>query len=217
MNEELKKYEALTYFLGSTIPKTFEVILFDAAQSDYPVVAHVNKASGTLRETRRNLALATSNAEVRRQGRLVNRVLQSDSSKMFKSSLYLIKEDDEVVGALCLNMQCDIYMKAQDIITSVLAFNLDDLNDLQNDVQEDAGDISVSHAEPTLDTIAEIVHGNVDEPKRATVDERIEIIIDLYDLGIFEIKGAVARTAEELCISEQSVYRYISKIKKARG
>ncbi len=213
MNEELKKYETLAYFLGSTIPKTFEIILFDTTTSDYPVLVHINKASGTLKGTRRIIASAINNQVVRQQGKLVNRVLQSDNNKMLKSSLLFIKKDNEVVGVLCLNMQCDVYTKVQDVVNSLLSFSLDDLDD----IQENSDDISLNYQEPTLDTIAQVVHENVEDPKRATVDERLEIIFDLYDLGIFEIKGSVARTAEELCVSEQSIYRYISKIRKARG
>lgn len=213
MNEELKKYETLAYFLGSTIPKTFEIILFDTTTSDYPVVVHINNVGGTLKGTRRIIASAINNDVIRQQGKLVNRVLQSDNNKMLKSSLLFIKKDEEVVGVLCLNMQCDVYTKVHDVVTSLLSFNLDELDD----IHDNSDNSSLNYQEPTLDTIAQVVHENIDDPKRATFDERQEVIFDLYDLGIFEIKGSVARTAEELCVSEQSIYRYISKIRKARG
>ena len=45
----------------------------------------------------------------------------------------------------------------------------------------------------------------------------MEIILELYEMGVYSLKGSVARTAEVLQISEQSVYRYLSKIKRARG
>ncbi len=55
------------------------------------------------------------------------------------------------------------------------------------------------------------------EPGRISQEERLEAIFDLYDMGVFELKGAVARTADALEISAQSVYRYLAKIKRARS
>ena len=42
-------------------------------------------------------------------------------------------------------------------------------------------------------------------------------MVDLYDAGFFELKGAVAKAAEVLGISQKSVYRYLAKIKQARN
>jgi predicted transcriptional regulator YheO len=70
--------------------------------------------------------------------------------------------------------------------------------------------------EPSLDSIGEIVAEFNVVPENTTPDERLEIMCDLYDAGVFRLKGAVAKTAEVLHMSEQSVYRYLTRIKKAR-
>ena len=45
----------------------------------------------------------------------------------------------------------------------------------------------------------------------------MELLTDMYDEYVFSVKGSVAKTAEVLGMSEQSVYRYIAGIKKTRG
>ena len=56
-----------------------------------------------------------------------------------------------------------------------------------------------------------------DAPDRLTADEKTELIIDLYDSGVLDLKGAVAKTAQALRMSEQSIYRYVAKVKRGRG
>ena len=43
------------------------------------------------------------------------------------------------------------------------------------------------------------------------------MIIQLYDSGVLDLKGAVAKTAQALRMSEQSIYRYVAKVKRGRG
>ena len=67
-----------------------------------------------------------------------------------------------------------------------------------------------------LDEIDEMVKEFCPGPSELTPKERKELFLDIYDTGIFRIKGAIPKTAEAMGISEQTVYRYISEIKKLR-
>ena len=50
-------------------------------------------------------------------------------------------------------------------------------------------------------------------PDRLTMDEKIRIVEDLQQAGIFYMKGAVSEVAAQLGSSEATVYRYLSKLK----
>ena len=52
---------------------------------------------------------------------------------------------------------------------------------------------------------------------RLTQDEKIEIIKKLDGISIFRLKGAISSVADKLTISEASVYRYLSKLKKGKN
>ena len=45
------------------------------------------------------------------------------------------------------------------------------------------------------------------------MDEKIRIVEDLQQAGIFYIKGAVSEVATQLGSSEATIYRYLSKLK----
>ena len=46
-----------------------------------------------------------------------------------------------------------------------------------------------------------------------TMDEKIRIVEDLQQAGIFYMKGAVSEVAAQLGSSEATIYRYLSKLK----
>ena len=48
---------------------------------------------------------------------------------------------------------------------------------------------------------------------RLSPQEKIEIIRELNELGVFLLKGGVSQVATSLSISEPTVYRYLQKIK----
>ena len=50
-------------------------------------------------------------------------------------------------------------------------------------------------------------------PDRLTMDEKIRIVEDLQQAGIFYMKGAVSEVAAQLGSSEATIYRYLSKLK----
>jgi predicted transcriptional regulator YheO len=70
------------------------------------------------------------------------------------------------------------------------------------------------------DTVNQITFGMIDETiqamnlpvDRMVPNERIEVIKELREKGVFGIKGAVRQVAKKLEISETSVYRYLKEI-----
>ena len=213
MSDELRQYAKLISFLGETLGNTFEACLFDMTTSGYPVIASANSHSDTQEKVRAFVSKAVGSRQVRDRGYFANRPIEIDFSKLLKASVFFIYgAEEKPVGALCLNMRCDLFMKMTSFANSMLQFNMEDLDD---DAAETILPDITGH-EPSLDAITQVVGEFGVEPSRFSQEERMEIILDLYDMGVFELKGAVAKAAEELQISVQSVYRYLTKIKKAR-
>lgn len=212
MNGELSQYAKLVSFLGESLGSTFESYLFDLTAPGCPVIASVNSHNDTVEKVRAFVSRAAGSRQVRERGYFANRPIEIDFGKLLKSSVFFIYGGSGMpVGALCLNMRCDLFMKMATFANSMLQFNTADLDDDGAETAADAG-----NQEPSLDSITRMVSGFGVEPGRFSPEERMEIIVDLYDTGVFELKGAVARAAAELQISVQSVYRYLTKIKQAR-
>lgn len=213
MNDGLDQYAKMVSFLGETLGNTFEACLFDLTAPGYPVVASANSHGDTQEKVRAFVSKAASSRQVRERGYFTNRPIEIDFSKLLKASVFFIYgAEGKPVGALCLNLRCDLFMKMTAFASSMLQFNTEDLDD---DAAEAILPAPAGH-EPSLDVITQMVGEFGVEPGRFSQNERMEIILDLYDMGVFELKGAVAKAAEELRISVQSVYRYLTKIKKAR-
>ncbi len=213
MCDELSQYVKLVSFLGEALGSTFEACLFDLAVPGYPVVASVNSHKDTQDKVRAFVLKAAASRQTQTKGYFANRPIEIDFSKLLKSSVFFIYgEEEKPVGALCLNLRCDLFMKMATFANSMLQFNTEDLETEEPETEL----LRTADQELSLDTITQMVGEFGVEPGRFSQEERLEIILDMYDMGVFELKGAVAKTAEELQISAQSVYRYLTKIKKAR-
>lgn len=214
MDKELEKYVGIVSFFRRIFTDTYEIFLFDTTVKNYPVVAHSSKTGENIRCTRQLLSKALKSNKAKEIGMMLNIPVQPELGSLLKSSVYLIKKDEQnIIGALCVNVQCNVYLKIQSLISGILDFNPDEIND-----DEDITDMpDIRNTEPTLDTITQLVNNLDIEPGRCSQGERIDIVCDLYNHGVFGIKGSVAKTAEALGISEQSVYRYLAQIKKARS
>lgn len=213
MNNNLKKYVKLVTFLGETLGPSFEAILFDVTAFEYPVLASANIRDSSTEKARVFVRQAMDSERVREKGYFTNHAVQIDLTKLSKMSVFFITDDtDEIIGALCLCMRCDVFLKMETIINGFLNWNMEDINGEPQ--QEEL--FTVISREPSLDGISEYIRSFGIEPGRTNQNEKMEIICDLYDMGVFNLKGAVAKTAEELQISTKSVYRYLSKIKEAR-
>ena len=214
MNDELKKYSELVPFFAEALGNLFEINLFDMTDPDYPIVASANGNGDVQERVREFLSEIADSKIVRNRKYIENRPLEINFERLLKISVYFIKDEQEkLLGALCISVQCNFFMKMSQFAMNMLQFNMEDLDDDSFYDEE----ISASAKEPSLDSITEFVKEYGVEPERITQNERLEIICDLYDMGVYNLKGAVAKTAEALQVSEQSVYRYITKIKKAHN
>ncbi len=130
MRGELEQYKRLVNFLGETLGRTFEAVLFDMTDPAFPVVAAAS-SSGDDREAMRTLiAEASASRKVQGQGYCANRPLQTGFGSMMKASVYFIPDETgEYVGALCLNVRCGMFMGLLNLSSDMLQFNTDDLDD----------------------------------------------------------------------------------------
>ena len=62
--------------------------------------------------------------------------------------------------------------------------------------------------------IIQTVLGKISIPAdRLSSNEKIEIVKELNEQGVFLLKGGVSKVAAALSISEPTVYRYLQKLK----
>lgn len=212
MQDYLSPYTLMVSFLGNTLSNSCEIYLLNLEKKDWPIVSECHGHSHTLPQLRKLIKEALSSPSVVENGILLNRPLFSSSAKLSKYSLCFIKnETGKPVAVLCLVVRMQAYMELQGYLESLMHFDVSDFNEIPPVSPEE-----LTYKAPTLELIERMTAEYTAEPQRLTPDEKTELLLDMYETGVFELKGAVAKAAHELQMSEQSIYRYLTKIRRIR-
>jgi predicted transcriptional regulator YheO len=213
MNGELNQYVKQVEFLGQALGNNYEVVLYDIEDSKGTIAAIENDFGNNPSDNNRFIAEVLKSRKAKKRDYICSYPRTTSNGKIIKSSVFIIRNiEEDIIGALCISIKCDTLLRVKSMIESVLQFNPYEIDDnIDSDEIQDS-----KFAQPTLESIQQMVEEFGVNPERMSQDERKEIMCDLFDTGVFNLKGAVAKTAEALKISEPSVYRYLNKIKKAR-
>lgn len=212
MHKLLEQYQTTVAFLSESLPKTWEVLLFDLTQKNMPVVENKQSSRKRVDFLRSYIRQAMKRSTVLENGMLVCRGDVTMDKGLSKVSIQFLRDSEgTLVGALVLYIELTPFVALSSHIDNLLHFDVTNIDEIQP-VQPPA-----PTEEPTLELIDKMVSEFSDAPDRLTPDEKTELIIDLYDSGVLDLKGAVAKTAQALRMSEQSIYRYVAKVKRGRG
>lgn len=74
---------------------------------------------------------------------------------------------------------------------------------------------SVNADDLTADRIAAFCANTGVTPERMSREERLALIRELDDAGVFSLKGAVDTVSERLGVSQPSVYRYLKQVRES--
>lgn len=212
MNKELKNYIGLVDFLADFLGEDAEVVMHDFTDLENSVVAIRNKhiSGREVGAPATDLVLqALKNRVYDESPYLANYKGRSKTGKVLKSASYFIKNDDgEVIGMLCINMDIDKMTQIKEYMDKLINFK-DEKSDKISET------FSQSAKELTFEGIYKVVNSYGIPPERMEQDEKIQVIEQLNEKGIFLIKGAVSEAAAALKVSEPTIYRYLGKVKKS--
>ncbi len=130
----------------------------------------------------------------------------SSKGRDFLSSTYFIKNNDKLVGLLCVNKDLSVSTELNNVMSRLQ--RLYNLSMPQTKFKE------------TLDVpVDEILHSLISNtiqetgltPAHMKMSDREDTVALLKEKGITKMKGAVTEIAKQLDISEPTVYRYIKK------
>lgn len=218
MKDIMEHYEKLVQFLGNVLSPNCEIALLDLRDNKNYITAIANgHISGrTLGAPITNLALQviSTNAWKETDSQCNYLGLTKDNNHL-RSSSYFIKDNNELIGMLCINIDVTPYEQLSKSILQMACANYDKaplqlLDSLNLNHENFTNTIS--------DTIDTVFKENIDLSSipinRLTQNEKIAIVEKLHKNGVFHIKGAVANVAERLHCSEATIYRYLNKITK---
>ncbi|NLW41989.1 MAG: hypothetical protein GXY89_02505 [Tissierellia bacterium] len=224
MNTILENYVSLLDFISLSIGPDYELSLIDTSNAKNKIIAmrcgnisgkHVGEKMLPILEE------AISNREYETSDYIVNRAAFGTNGKALRTSMFFIKDESkQLLGIMSINFDDSRY---EDLGKRILQLCHPD--GFEEDVLQVAtarkegkgsGDYHGAQEEKrTLEqTIEDIVDGefrNIMIPlERLTQEEKIGIVRNLDNKGVFMIKGAVGILAKRLDVSQASLYRYIT-------
>ena len=210
INAYLKKYIPLVDFLAEVFGDDAEVVLQDVSDFNNSVISiRNNHISGRkLGAPATNLVLKVMNGNFTDKNYVRNYRGVSAVGKVVRSSTYFIKDDKNVVvGMLCINIDIDKLVQLKN--------HLDGILKLPEEIFEKTTErFSVSAEGLASDSIETILEESGISPERMSQEEKMEVVYKLDKNGVFLVKGSICKVASVLNVSNATIYRYLSKIRR---
>ena len=208
----LDKYIPLVEFMGAVFGKNFEIILHDVSNPESSIIAIENgHISGRcLGGPMTDLALRMMKEhDYNKKNYIANYEGRTKDGKIVVSSTYYICEDHKLIGMICVNHDLHDLMEAERLIRRLKeSFNQIDLETAKPEYSENLDDSITDYSNSIIQTALSNLQIS---PKRMSIREKVAVIRQLDQQGVFSTKGSASQLARYFDTSESTIYRYISR------
>ncbi len=209
ISRKLLPYVAMADMIGSSFGNKCEAVIHDLTIPENSVV-YVANGIVTNREIGQSFDHLVKQVILSKNFKndyRSNYTFTTDDGREIKSSTSLIRdENEEVIGAFCINFEVDDFRKMSEFLNAFL--NDSNIEEVETNQQEEFGTV-----EEIIVNLIENIVGHVDVTQLKKNDN-IRLITFMYEKGIFLAKGSVEKVAKKLNIAPVTVYSYLDKIKK---
>lgn len=214
MNKYLKKIVPLVDAIAETFGKNCEVVLHDFR---YPERSIVKIANGHV--TGRTVGGPTTDLALRflegRKGkkdidRIVGyRTLTPKGAELKSTTIFIRDDKGKAIGCLCINIDVTPCRSAKNFIDEICRIHPYPENGDIRDVPEKF-DLSV---DALIDESFREVMNKTGKPLAyMNKDDKLSVVRQLKDKGLFLIKGAAKRISKDLNVSLPTIYKYLEEI-----
>jgi predicted transcriptional regulator YheO len=214
--KDLEEVFALLARIGNAVAATAgphtEVVVHDLRDPEHTVVA----ISGNL--TRRHIGSPAPDPEFLpgnlnqfKEDLLIYRTANSLGEPLVSSTVWVRDNHDNIVGALCINVDFNGLRQARELLERMLIPELSLNGDvpLQTFASSPEDFVSVALRQALLDV------GK--EKYQLDKHDKLLVIDRLRDAGVFELRRASELVAEELGVSRASVYAYLKRVRESKS
>ncbi|MGO1367996.1 helix-turn-helix transcriptional regulator [Senegalia sp. (in: firmicutes)] len=197
--------------ISKTLGSNCEVVLHDLKNPENSVIA-ISNGHITGREIGSPMAekgIKALREDEYEKNLIKYKTITKDGRTLKSSTLFIKDESNEVIGCLCINVDISEFLVAQKVI-SELTQTIDE--------KEKTIDYSKNNFENVNDILYSLVREVLEEKakpiKYLTRNDKIEVVNQLEEKGVFLIKGSVEYLAEKLCVSIYTIYNYLDEIRR---
>ena len=211
MNPILQSYLPVVQAMGATMGKQCEVVLHQMTKEISTVIAIANgevtgrRVGSPATDLLVEIAETLEAGEVRDE-MMLNYRSETPEGRILKSSTVLIRNGDQVIGALCINQD----------ITDDLAYlaKLKALTNTGEKKKENRPHDAESFMESMIDRA-------IAKSEKALPywekEDRLRVVAYLEKRNVFSIRGAVSVLAAKIKVSKFSIYNYIEEVRSNKG
>ena len=208
MKKELQQYVPLAKFLKDALGERFRVSLVDADDPEEEIkVCESSLSGGEIEsfEMQRLLSAILENDVLKSNDHICCFSGSDDLQADKKSSVFNIRsENGDLAGFLCIEeTRGELYM-VKDVFDELM----------KPEGEEGTSSEQISRQVDTLlkERIAEVWEKYSTPGEKLKKADKIAFISELFEMGIFRIRGGAAAVSEVSQISLASVYRYLGEI-----
>ena len=222
MNEEVRRHVALARFLKEALGDTHRVTLFDAADTSRAIAVG-------------DRGLAPAEADDAALGALLGDILASDQLKQRdylccytatddaggarRAAIYYLRDEDgHIVGFLSIEQTGRERYMVSEVFDQLLNPAEGDAPGADEQAADSASGATVSERieeemnallRERISTAWDKCLAQTPKPRKA---EKMAFMSELFEMGIFRMRGAAAQVSEVTGISQASIYRYLGEI-----
>lgn len=208
MKKGLLQYISVAKFLKDALGERYRVSLIDSDDLATEIAVGENGISGDREissEDKGLLADILGSAEMKKRDYLCGFSGTANDTSDEKKSVFNIRDEfGEISGFLCITEQRgDLYM-VREVLDQLLL----------PDGQSASGSERIAEEVNSLlrERIVEVWNRHKSIHKTMRKNEKIDFISELFEMGIFRVKGAASQVSEVTGISQASLYRYLSEV-----
>ena len=220
---KLAAYIPLVEYLGNVLPDHFEICLQDCGDTHSIIaIAHGEVSGRKIGSPLTDLALKMIRDEQWKDNDYIcNYQGCTTDNRQLCSSTYFIKEKGKLLGMLCINVDNSVYQKLSDMLLSLTRHATTTPVSQDSETEQPVPTLPVENfSKNSTDFITSSVSeinqslNNGIPLERLTQAEKVAIIRELKNRGVFLMKGTIPPIAELLECSEATIYRYLSIVNK---
>lgn len=219
MDEKTKqKYILIAEFLHKTLGSEYEIVLHDFQGKKHSIIyianGHISGRSTENPLTDSTLKLLSDKTIGENDYIVSNRGVTGNNKVVRHSTLFIKDDENRLSGMLCINFNGSKYVN--------IAKKILQLTHMENASIESEYLHTFNFKQIIPNSVAQLTEKILDNAiefsdvpiDRLTQEEKLEVVRQLNDKGVFMLKGAVSEIAEKIDVSEATLYRYIRMISK---
>lgn len=217
MNEhDVRLYSDIAEFLGNVLGPDYEIILYDLNHILMIINGDISglKKGAPISNVMRNILQKKISA--RRKWTVHYRALSGNGKILRCSTIYIKSETGKLLGAININFDDNRYRELSAMVFSLCHPDSYASDNISIEIRGNEQELLSENISTAIDDILKRI--DIKLPlNKLTHLERLDIIRQLYQKGMFSMKGALKAVAMKLSCSPASMYRYLNIVKREQS